>query len=217
MVYCQCIKNGCLCDNYPNKCSLCVDTSFFLPQKIKRKTEMRRQKKSSRMGAKFEEQNHVLNTSILNTASSMTPNSGAGKIKGDEQISGIINVMEELKTAVVPKLSRGSLSFTIKKEWLEKLDKEANAENKEFWYLKFRFLESDNNTYVVIDQDLIMSMVSTMVNDRTKAKLAIAEIEMLRAQYRQLQTQIVAKESEITALLKEREYLKLKDEIEKSS
>ena len=169
------------------------------------------------MGAKFEEQNHVLNTSILNTASSMTPNSGAGKIKGDEQISGIINVMEELKTAVVPKLSRGSLSFTIKKEWLEKLDKEANAENKEFWYLKFRFLESDNNTYVVIDQDLIMSMVSTMVNDRTKAKLAIAEIEMLRAQYRQLQTQIVAKESEITALLKEREYLKLKDEIEKSS
>lgn len=217
MTHTQCIKNGCLCDNFPNKCNLCIDMSFFLPKKVVHKTEMRRQKKSSRMGAKFEEQNHSLNTMILNTSSSMTPNSGAGKIKGDEQISGIINIMEELKTAVVPKLSKGSLSFTIKKEWLEKLDREANEENKEFWYLKFRFLESDNKTYVIVDQDIIMSMISTMVNDRMKAKLSIAEIEMLTAKYRLLQTQIIAKENEITALLKEREYQKLKDELNKSS
>lgn len=174
-----CIINGVPCATYtkfPGKCALCFNQSYYVPVKQKvRKTYTG--KNSNRMGAKFERENHEHNKKLL-AVSNPTPNSGAGKVKGDEQISGIIHVMEELKTQVKMKVSRGSEVFTVHKEWLEKLHREASAENKEFWYLKFRFYEPESDTYVIVDQDMIMSMIKTMAEDRRKAALSQHQIDL---------------------------------------
>jgi len=206
-----CIKDGVLCETYskyPKRCEVCFNQAFYVPvkQKIRKKYTG---KNSSRMGAKFEQQNHESNQKLF-TSSNMTPNSGAGKIKGDEQISGLVHVMEELKTHIKPMMSRGSETFTIRKEWLEKLHREASAENKEFWYLKFRFNEIEPDTYVVLEQDMVMSMVKTMVEDRKKQKLAqhqidlaLAKAEYEAAENAKLRAEVRLKEREIQVLYDE--------------
>ena len=178
----QCNVNGIPCETFvkhPQKCTLCFQQAYYVPVKQKTKKTYTG-KNSNRIGARFEKENHAANQKLL-ASSNLTPNSGAGKIKGDEQISGIIHVMEELKTKVKPKLARGSETFTIHKEWLEKLDREARVENKEFWYLKFRFNEAESDTYIVLNQDIIMSMIKTMAEDRKKARLAQDQIDLANA------------------------------------
>ena len=207
-----CSRDGKICDNWNKRCNVCYGLSYFVPKLIKQKSQMRTEKKSNRMGARFEEENHAKNNAILAAASSLTPNSGAGKIKGDEQISGLVNIMEELKTNVVPKIARGSLTYTIRKEHLEKLSREAQLENKEFWYLKFRFLETNNDTYVVIEEPVLSSMVATIVHDRSYANRSRDEVEMYRTQNRALETQLVADKAKIVALEAEIKYLKNKEE-----
>ena len=190
-----CVIGGVCCDTFatrPERCALCFDQSYYVPVKTIARNTLGRNKKSKRMGSRFEHENHLHNTKVIAT-SNMTPNSGAGNIKGDEQISGIISIMEELKTRIKPKLSRGSEVFTVRKEWLDKLTSEASAENKEFWYLKFRFNEAEDDTYVVVNQDIIMSMIKTMVKDRSTAKQADDRIKYFE--------QMAAYESAKTATL----------------
>ena len=206
-----CVIDGEFCDTfnkYPERCAVCYNKSYFLAKKVKNKPAFRQAKKSRRMGATFEEENHASNIKMLKASSSMTPNSGAGKIKGDEQISGIINIMEELKTKVVPKYSRGSLTFTIQKEWLDKLTKEARDENKEFWYLKFRFLENDKETYIIVDEEIIASMIKTMVSDRRKAYNCDLEVDVCNKKVRAIETELVAAKSKIAYLEAQLEYFK---------
>lgn len=177
-----CEKDGIRCEifsKYPAKCALCPDRAYYSPEKIRTKKTYTG-KKSNRQGARFEAKNHEANQELL-ASSKLTPNSGAGKIKGDEQITGLIRVMEELKTHVKPKTARGEKTFTIHKEWLKKLDTEAQAENMEFWYLKFRFLETDTDTYIVLNENVVMSMIATLVEDRRNAKLAQRSINLANA------------------------------------
>lgn len=192
-----------LCANADRKCNICFNEVYFTPRKEKRVSHLKKHSgRSNRQGARFEQHNHQENQKILtNTAvSDLTPNSGAGYIKGDEQISGIVSVMEELKTKTV-KQTRGKETFTIRKEWLSKLTREAIQENKEFWYLKFAFHEDDSNWYCVVSSEIIMSIVKTLVEDRTKAKNADRLIELAN---RQKET-IEAKNLLLTAKIKELE------------
>lgn len=203
-----CLINGIPCatfSKYPQKCALCFEQAYYVPTKQRQK-KLYTGKNSNRMGARFEKENHEANQKLL-TTSNQTPNSGAGKIKGDEQISGLIHVMEELKTRIKPKIAKGSETFTIRKEWLDKLNQEAAAENKEFWYLKFRFNETESDTYIVVGQDMIMSMVKTMAEDRKKVNLAQHQIdlakaraELLNAENAKLHAEIRVKEAEIKVL-----------------
>lgn len=99
----------------------------------------------------------------------MTPNSGAGdKYKGDEWINGLCTVIQELKTNVKPKISRGSKTYTCKRDELEKVKREGKEANVEFAYLKFRFLESDSETYSIISDDIMDSVITTLIADREK-------------------------------------------------
>ena len=147
----------------------------------------------------FETKNHEANQKLL-TTSNLTPNSGAGYIKGDEQITGLVRIMEELKTHVKPKIARGDKTFTIHKEWLEKLNKEAPLENMEFWYLKFRFLETDADTYITINEPVLMAMVKTMVEDRKKAKMAQQAIDLANAKADRIKAENILLEAKIREL-----------------
>ena len=197
------------CKNQPDKCYLCLSRDFHYDPIISKKPKQmakRQQKADNRMGSSFEYKNHVKNKDTLSDVSSrMTPNSGAGRVKGDEEIRGIINIMEELKTKVKEQ-APGKQSFTIKKEWLDKLNREAMAVNKEFWYLKFSFQEYDNDVYIIVEEDIIMSMVKTMVEDRK----AISEAEK-RKDIAEKERRL--KEAENIKLLAEIDLLKAKLEL----
>ena len=196
-----CEKDGIRCEifhKYPAKCALCPDRAYYSPEKI-RTQKVYAGKKSNRQGAKFEAKNHEANQRLL-TASSLTPNSGAGKIKGDEQITGLVRIMEELKTHVKPRTARGDKTFTIHKEWFEKLDVEAPLENMEFWYLKFRFLETDADTYVALNEAILMAMVASMVEDRRKAKLAQHAIDLANATADRIKAENILLEARIREL-----------------
>ena len=176
-----------------NKCTECIKHDSELNKKKLKQTKFKA-RPDKRMGSKFELKNHNANEALVNDViNRMTPNSGAGKIKGDQEIKGIINVSEELKTQVAEK-ARGKKTFTIHKEWLDKLKRE--SQDREFYYLKFFFHESEDDVFVVIDQEIIMSMIKTMIEDRRKANnadhlirlanlerdKAIAENNLLRAE-----------------------------------
>lgn len=155
---------------------MCVDGSKY--QAVKYKSfgiKKNYNKKSNRMGAKAELINHESNTATIST--SMTPNSGAGKVKGDEQLRGIVNIMQEVKTQEVVR-ARGHSQFTIKREWLDKLDTEAPVENMDFWYLVFSFKDTDEQQYVVIDKAQMNDLMATVIHDRKLAKAAQNKIDI---------------------------------------
>lgn len=185
------------------QCITCLEGSRYSAKKeIKYGIKKSNAKKSKRMGSEFELNNHrEVKRMIDNVVSTdMTPNSGAGRIKGDQEIKGIINISEELKTQEVTR-ARGHSQFTIKREWLDKLERESKVANREFWYLKFAFKDTDKESYVVIDSEQMHSMIATMINDRKKAIEVDNKIEVEIKKRRLV-------EAESNKLYAEIEYLK---------
>lgn len=189
------------------KCNNCyTPDSCYSPKKQEAPTK--RDKLGKRMGAKFELQNHKSNQAILSTGfSMMTPNSGATNLyKGDEQIKGLVRVMEELKTGIV-KQAPGKETFTIKKQWLRKLKLEATAEDQELYYLKFRFNEEDEITYCIIDAEQIMSCIYTLKKDRETAQNADLKIQIAEKQRDVLAAENLLLKEKIKLLELEKEQL----------
>lgn len=187
------------CVNLDDKCHLChIEDFYYIEPKLKKGLKKRNtNRQDKRMGSTFEYQNHITNKELV--SSDMTINSGASYQKGDEQITGIINIMEELKTKV-KKQAPGKESFTIKKEWLNKLNTEAKQAKKEFWYLKFAFHETEEDVYVITEQDIIMSMVKTMIEDRKFKIESEKDIKIKEKQRRLVEAENVKLKSEIDYL-----------------
>ena len=116
--------------------------------------------------------------------------------------------MFESKTQEIER-ARGHKQFTVKREWLDKLAKEAPAENMDFWSLVFSFKDNDEQLYAVMDQQLLLDCIATMVEDRKIAKSAQSKIDIAN-KHRELV------EAENVKLHAEIEYLKtlLKDKQE---
>lgn len=74
------------CKNLDIKCHLCSRDGFHYDSRFKKKTQVAIKSKNpgTRKGARFEITSHVKNVDMVNDVSSrMTPNSGAGKVKGE--------------------------------------------------------------------------------------------------------------------------------------
>lgn len=191
------------CKNEGIRCDLCFNGLHYVAKQVKSSGLRKRNntKATKRMGEVFERNNHkAVSNNINSVVTDMTPNSGAGKVKGDQQITGMIRVMEELKTQD-PNRARGHAQFTIKREWLDKLDREAPVENMEFWYLKFAFKDTDDKSYIVFDSAQMNDMIATLVHDRKKANEADAKVKV--ADKRR-----VLAEAEASKYFAEVEYLK---------
>lgn len=177
-----------------------VSTTKVKTNKVARETK--------RKGSKFEAVNSNNNNAIL-MGSSLTPNSGAGQIKGDERIRGYVSIMEELKEQNAT-TSKGAKTFTIHKEWLDKLNREAKAENKEFWYLKFAFSTEDavnSIHYSIIDVPQLMSIVKTMWEDRKTANVAQGKIDVANAKANLADAEVLKLKAEIDLLKAEKKLL----------
>lgn len=184
----QCRWNSNNCKfNGTDKCAVCFTfQQFYKPVVVKEKKALkqRSQRQDKRKGSAFEVANHKKNVlDIKTTESNMTINSGATKRqKGDENISGYVRVAEELKTQM-PNRVRGTKSFTIQREWLDKLHLESLQHNQEFWYLVFAFSEDEGvnpagDTFVVTEKEMVFNMIRTMISDRRRADIASKELEV---------------------------------------
>lgn len=173
------------CLNENKMCYLCVDGHNYIQPKQRKaglKKHTIKTSKTKRMGSISEVKSYDQTKMALDTSVTGTPNSGAGRVKGDEQIRGLINIMVELKTTVKKNLNKepGKETFTIKKAWLDKLDREAKEAGMEFQYLKFSFKEEDNKFYCVTDSDAIVDMIVTMKHDREELKKLENEIDVYK-------------------------------------
>ena len=176
---CDCPYGNTDCIN-SDQCYLCSNGSKYKPPKKKSSGIQKNfNKQSKRMGSVSETKVQQTNQATIDnvTSSRLTANSGAGfgsgTEKGDAWITGLVEISQEVKTQL-PDRAKGCKSFTIQKEWLDKLDYESRKANKEFWWLVFSFKETDNQMYVVADNQVFQDMVATLVADR---KLA-AEVDM---------------------------------------
>lgn len=155
-----------------NKCLMCVDGSKY--EQTKKKTygiKKNYNKQSKRMGSKAESIARETNCATIDNvvSSRLTKNSGASYEKSDVWIEGLVNIAQEVKTQE-PTRAKGCKTFTIHKEWLDKLDDESKEANQEFWYLIFSFKNTDEQQYVIIDNEIMQGMVATLIHDRKIAK-----------------------------------------------
>lgn len=91
----------------------------------------------------------------------MQPNSGATLFKKGDIIND--DWLFEAKTCMKPQES-----FSIKKEWLDKLKQETFAMNKEFNALVFNF-GNNNENYFILNEKVfkqILSLLEELENDK---------------------------------------------------
>ena len=192
------------------KCDICfTEGMYYKPAVIKKKVGLRKHanKADGRAGSSFELRNQKINQKVLDSTCDMTLNSGATvREKGDAQIKGLLSIMEEYKTRTKVQ-APGKKTFTIQKEWLDKLEREARAENKEFFDLRFSFHEDDKQAYVILPEEEFISWIKTLNEDRKKALSAQAKIELAErqkdlahAENRLLQAKINVLEAKIKCL-----------------
>jgi hypothetical protein len=143
---CDCPYGNTDCVN-SDQCYLCSNGSKYKPSKKKSSGIQKNfNKQSKRMGSVSETKVQQTNQATIDnvTSSRLTANSGAGfgsgTEKGDAWITGLVEISQEVKTQL-PDRAKGCKSFTIQKEWLDKLDYESRKANKEFWWLVFSFKE----------------------------------------------------------------------------
>lgn len=200
MCKCPYLKEDCV---NTEQCYLCINASKYkAPKKKTSGLSKNYNKQSKRMGSISETKVQQTNQATIDTVTSsrLTANSGAGfgsgTEKGDAWITGLVEISQEVKTQL-PDRAKGCKSFTIQKEWLDKLDYESRKANKEFWWLVFSFKETDNQMYVVADNQVFQDMVATLVADRKLAAEAGKKIDLANKQKKVIE----AKNTELQATI----------------
>ena len=202
---CQWGHDDCSNEN-TERCDTCFSDSFNYKQEIKKFYRLNRvaRKQDKRQGSDFEEKTKkiISNTMSDKPVVQLTINSGATvHEKGDVQIEGLLTAMIEDKTKTVVHTARGEKTFTIRRDWLDKLLKESRQYNKEFHWLLFNFYQHDNEIYAITEVNHILSMVKTMESDRRAKKIAEKKADIAERR-----KDII--EAENTKLLAELRYLK---------
>ena len=194
------------------QCHLCLNGSKLkLPKKKSSGLSKNYNKTTKRMGAVSETITQKANQATIDNvvSSRLTTNSGAGSEKGDAWITGLVEIAQEVKTQL-PNRAKGCKSFTIQREWLEKLDRESKEAFKEFWWLVFSFKEDDEQLYVVADNKIFQDMIANLVADRKTAKEAQSKIDLANNHRRLVDTKNTELQATIDRMQAEIDYLKAK-------
>ena len=197
------------CQN-TDQCILCFDgNKYIAPKKKQQGLKKNYNKQTKRMGAVSENITQQQNQATIDSvcSSRLTVNSGAGQEKGDAWITGLIEIAQEVKTQLITR-AKGHKSFTIQREWLEKLNRESKEANKEFWWLVFSFKEDDGQQYVVAETQVFQDMVATIIHDRKIAKEADKKIDLANKQRRVAETKNTELEAKVDRLQAELDYYK---------
>ena len=87
-------------------------------------------------------------------------------------------------------------------------DDEANIE---FYYLKFRFLESDSETYSIISDEIMNSIIATLNEDRKKVALTDSTVNYFKAKYLRIEAEKSLLEAKVRELEAELALVKIKE------
>ena len=193
-----------------DQCYLCIDSSKYIaPKKKQQGLSKNYNKKTKRMGAVSETITQQQNQKTIENACSsrLTLNSGAGQEKGDAWITGLVEISQEVKTQLITR-AKGHKSFTIQREWLEKLNRESKEAHKEFWWLVFSFKENDEQQYIVAESQVFQDMVATLVHDRKISKEADDKVGLANKRRKMTEALNTELEAKIARLEAELEYYK---------
>jgi hypothetical protein len=205
----ECIFGHDDCCNQ-NSCHLCFNGSKYIATKKKKQgIKKNYNKQTKRIGAVSENITQQQNQATIDNvcSSRLTINSGAGQEKGDAWITGLVEIAQEVKTQLVTR-AKGHKSFTIQREWLEKLNRESQAAGKEFWWLVFSFKENDEQQYVIAESQVFQDMVATLVHDRKISKEADKKIDLANKQRRMVEAKNTELEAKVDRLQAELDYYK---------
>jgi hypothetical protein len=154
------------CANYEKACFKCFNYNFY--QNHKEVSGLRSRdlsRKEKKQGSTFENKGIIKYNKTIKKSKEIAQKqiaSGALHFALGDMITE-----EELTSAIAEFKQRGELSssgqkqITIKKDWLDKLKKEANIMKKDYYFLPFSFKESDD-IYVVLDYDILLSYIQTI-------------------------------------------------------
>ena len=205
-----------------DRCGLCIASCNYAKAKQRTYTGLKKHanKADGRGGSHFEYKNYEKNSKILkDTVCNMTLNSGATILeKGDAWIRGNVNIMEEYKTRTKVQ-APGKKTFTIHKEWLDKLIKDfknANRQGKdfEFFDLRFSFQEGDQDVYCILEENELLQWIKTLDVDRRKAQecdlkinLANKKADLQKAELSKAYAEIAELKAEIALLKHQKEMM----------
>ena len=162
------------------RCMDCDGESLFLSEKkeFKKSSGLGRKGEKTEKKAVKKTNNYVkksIERAYKQKATSLTPNSGAGKIKGDALSYDLMQEMKERNH----ELKGGNKSISIQKEWLEKLEREAYQAGKPYYLLPFTFGEEEKKIYAILDYDVIMGIYADLVYLKETQEILERKIEEL--------------------------------------
>ncbi|AOQ24570.1 hypothetical protein MTAT_19130 [Moorella thermoacetica] len=143
-------------------CATCENQSMYKSVE-KPKPKLKTGKKKKKEGIAFEDKVAKTYNKIAQNIAKRRPGSGAVWYKPGDVVTPDI-LMEAKERGTVT--AKGEKSISIKKDWLEKIERESWAAGKTFWCLPFHY-KGDDRIYVVIDfEDLV-----TLVEDQKYIQL----------------------------------------------
>ena len=178
------------CQNINERCIHCItDGLHYKEPKQKKILKKRNNNGDKRKGSNFEVAAHKKNIEDL---ANLTINSGAtAKEKGDEIIKGLAPLMIEYKTQM-PNRAKGIKTFTIHREWLDKLAREAPRYGAEFRVLKFSFSEDEGmreggQIFAILEDKMFQQMYACILNDRKFIDECDAKINLSQKRYERIE------------------------------
>lgn len=156
------------CANAGKSCFKCFDYSFFKPPKEKSRLKAKnttRKLNTTKGGLQFEQDGaNRYSKAVKNGQDAARRQPGSGAMA---HALGDVITSEELTSAIAEFKERGSVtksgakSISIKKEWLDKLEEEAIAMKRDYYFLPFRYTGSDKD-YLVIEYEMLMGYLETI-------------------------------------------------------
>lgn len=186
-----------------NTCLHCFNGDKYRePKKRHYGLRQRSQSGDKRQGSSFEVAAHRKNIKDL---AHLTINSGATqKEKGDELVDGLAPLMIEYKTQMDYR-AKGTKSFAIKREWLNKLNREARERGREFWVLKFAYSEAEGSQqagkeFAVLEDSMFQRMYACILSDRTVVDECDAKLKLYKRRYERSEADNTALRAKIEEL-----------------
>ena len=172
-------------------CMDCDGETMYIPEK---KPFIRKSSGLGRGGEKTESKTirktngyikKGLKEAYAKSANTLTPNSGAGKIKGDGVTSDLMQEMKERNNT----LKGGKKSISIQKEWLDKLRKESYEAGKSYYVLAFTFGEDEHKIYGAMDYETVMGMYEDIVYYKEREKILLEKVSELNNKISELENE----------------------------
>lgn len=163
------------CANFGKSCNKCFNYQFYKQHKEKKGLNARsKTNKQKKEGMDFENRGTRKYNNAVKAAKDVARRqiaSGAlhhslGDMITEEELTASLSEFKERGSTD----AKGAKQITIKREWLEKLEWEAEQMGRDYYFLPFTFKGSDKD-YVAMDYNILLSYIQTIQSQREVIRL----------------------------------------------